>query len=179
VSNMKVGKGKIGLNYKHNHEKNHLVFSFDFVNLRGYTFRLNLVIPALHKFINVNGAQVPSLVPFRIDKDVDKLNIEIDMSGYVYPFFQKDLLYGAFSKEPVIENFRMNMNEQSFTLDLWGKDSVFVLFLSDSTIRCPEGIIQCNGDVTTLFLRFKDQWERKSITCTIDKMPAKHAKHTK
>ena len=179
VSNLKVGKGKIGLNYKHNREKNRLVFAFDFVNLKGYTFRFNPVIPALHKSIIVNGVQVPSLVPIGIDKDMKKLNIEIDIAGYVYPypFVQKDLLYGGFSKEPVIENFQMN--EQSFTLDLWGKGIVSIQLYSDCTIQCSEGTIQYNGDVTTLFLRFKDQWERKSITCTIDKVPAKHAKHTK
>jgi hypothetical protein len=108
-----------------------------------------------------------------------KLNIEIDISHYVYPypFVQKAFLYGAFSKEPVIENFRMNMNEQAFTLDLWGKGIVSIQLYSDCTIQCSEGTIQQNRDVTTLSLKFRDQWERKSITCKIDKVPAKHAKY--
>jgi hypothetical protein len=55
----------------------------------------------------------------------------------------------------------------SFTIDLWGKGSAIIYFYTDCDIECPEGIVQRKGDMTTLTLKYKDQWERKSITCKI------------
>lgn len=80
---------------------------------------------------------------------------------------RKKLKYGDFSGEPIIENFQLQGD--SFTIDLWGKDAGVIYFYTDCDIEYPEGTVQRKGDVTTLTLKYKDQWERKSITCKIKK----------
>jgi hypothetical protein len=94
------------------------------------------------------------------------LVIVVDISGYVYPYVQKELKYGDFSKEPIIENFQLH--DDSFTIDLWGKGSVVICFYTDCDIECPGGAVQRRGNVTIFTLKYKDQWERKSVTCKIN-----------
>ncbi|NIM13619.1 MAG: hypothetical protein GTO45_16005, partial [Candidatus Aminicenantes bacterium] len=121
-------------------------------------------IPALRKSITIDGKAVTSPVSVKIDGNNRTLTIVVDIYKYVYPFVSKDLKYGGFSNEPIIENFQMKEGE--FTLDCWGKGLVEILFYTDSKIECLTGNVQRNGEVTTLSLEFNDQWERKSITCS-------------
>jgi hypothetical protein len=139
------------------------------INLKGYTLTLEPDIPALRKTMTADGKRVSSPASFNIAKDSEQLVIVVDISGYVYPYVGKELKYGNFSKEPIIENF--HLQDDCFTIDLWGKDAAVIYFLTDCTIECPEGTFQRKGDVTTLTLNYKDQWERKSITCEIKRNP--------
>jgi hypothetical protein len=61
------------------------------------------------------------------------------------------------------------LQDNSFAIDLWGKGSTVIYFYTDCDIECAEGTIQSKGDMTTLTLKYKDQWERRSITCKIKK----------
>jgi hypothetical protein len=167
VGNLKVGKGTIGFNFKK--EKNRLEYVFDLIDLKGYTLTLEPDIHALQKTMTAGGKRISSPAAFNISKDVQQLVFVVDISGYVYPYVRKELKYGGFSREPIIENFQLQGN--SFTIDLWGKGSAVIYFLTDCTIECPEGTFQRSQDVTTFILNYKDQWERKSITCEIKRNP--------
>jgi hypothetical protein len=163
VSNLKVGKGTIGFKFKR--EKNRLKYVFDLIDLKGYTLTLEPDIPALRKTMTADGVQVTSPASINIAKDVQQVVIAVDISGYVYPYVRKEPEYGDFSKEPIIENFQLQ--DDGFKIDLWGKGSAVICFYTDCDIEYPEGTVQRKGDVTTLTLNYKDQWERKSITCEI------------
>jgi hypothetical protein len=164
VNNLKVGKGTIGFNFER--EKNRLEYVFDLNNLKGYTLILEPDIPALRKTMTAAEEQVSPPAVFNIAKDAEQLVIVVDISGYVYPYVRKELKYGDFSKEPIIENFQLQGD--SFTIDLWGKDAAVIYLYTDCDIEYPEGTIQRKEDVTTLTLNYKDQWQRKSITCKIN-----------
>jgi hypothetical protein len=166
VNNLKVGKGTIGFKFKK--EKNRLEYVFDLVDLKGYTLTLTPDIPGLQKTMTAAGVHVTSPASFNIVKDVQQLVIVVDISGYVYPYVGKELKYGDFSKEPIIENFQLQ--DDRFIIDLWGKDAAVIYFYTDCDIQYPEGTVQRRGDLTTLTLKYKDQWERKSITCKIKRV---------
>ncbi|UCH95333.1 MAG: hypothetical protein JSV88_00420 [Candidatus Aminicenantes bacterium] len=160
VSNLKVGQGNIGFNFKK--EKNRLEYVFDMINLEGYTLTVDPGIPALQKTMTVDGERVSSPASFNIAKDVEQLVIVVDISGYVYPYVEKELEYGHFSKEPIIENFQLQGD--GFTIDLWGKGNTMIHFYNDRKIECPGGKIQRRGGITTLVIEFNNRWERKTIT---------------
>jgi glycogen debranching enzyme len=166
VGNLKAGKGTINFYFKR--QGNRLEYTFDFANLEGYTFSFSPDIPALRKSITMDGQAVGFPVSVKIAGNDHKTGIVVDISGYVYPFVPKDLKYGAFSGTPIIEDFQSKEGE--FTLDLWGKGPVEVLFYTDSKIECGVGDIRRNGEVTVFNLKFSnDRWERKTLTFTITK----------
>jgi hypothetical protein len=99
---------------------------------------------------------------FNIAKDAEQLVIAVDISGYVYPYVQKELEYGDFSKEPIIENFQLQ--DDSFTIDLWGKGNTMIHFYTDGKIECLGGEVQWSEGITTLVIEFNKQWERRTIT---------------
>jgi hypothetical protein len=154
-----AGKGNIGFNFKR--EKNRLEYVFDLNNLKGYTLTLEPEIPAVQETMTAAGLRVSSSAAFNIAKDAEQLVIVVEISGYVYPYVQKELEYGKFSKAPIIENFQLQ--DDSFTIDLWGKGSAVICFYTDCEIECPGGTVQRKGDMTALTLKYKDQWERKSV----------------
>jgi hypothetical protein len=165
VNNLKVGKGTIGFKFKR--EKNRLEYVFDLNNLKGHTLTLAPDIPALQKTMTAAGKGISSPASFNITKDAEQVVIVVAISRYVYPYVQKKLKYGDFSKEPIIENFQLQGDR--FTIDLWGKDAAVIYFYTDCDIECPEGSVQRKGELTNLSLKSKDQWERKSIPCKIER----------
>lgn len=48
------------------------------------------------------------------------------------------------------------------------KNAAVIYLYTDCDIEYPEGTVQPEGDMTTLILKYKDQWERRSITCKIN-----------
>jgi hypothetical protein len=167
VNNLMVGQGNIGFNFKR--EKNRLEYVFDLNNLKGYTVTLEPEIPAQQETMTAAGVPVSSPAVFNIAKDAEQLVMVVDISGYVYPYVRKELEYGDFSKEAIIENFQLHGD--SFTIDLWGKGSVVICFYTDCDIECPGGVVQRRGNVSILTLKYKDQWERKSVIGKIKKSP--------
>jgi glycogen debranching enzyme len=160
VNNLKVGKGFIDFNFKR--EKNRLEYVFDLNNLKEYTLILEPYIPALQKTMTAAGVQVSSPAVFNIAKDAEQLVIAVDISGYVYPYVPKEMGYGNFSKEPIIENFQLQ--DDSFTIDLWGKGNAMIHFYTDGKIECLGGEVQREGGITTLVIEFNKRWERRTIT---------------
>ena len=75
---------------------------------------------------------------------------------------RKKLKYGDFSKEPIIENFQLQ--DDSFTIDLWGKGNNMVHFYTDGKIECLGGEVQRSEGITTLVIEFNNRWERRTIT---------------
>jgi hypothetical protein len=148
-------------------EKNRLEYVFDLRNLKGYTLILEPDIPAQQETMTVAGVQVSSPAAFNIAKDAEQLVIVVEISGYVYPYVLKELEYGHFSKEPIIEDFQLQGS--SFTIDLWGKSDVTIFLHTDCNLQCIEGTIQRNGELTTLALKFNQQWNKKTITCKINR----------
>jgi len=160
VDNLKVGSGEIGLSLRR--ERDLLIYDFDFSNLKGYLFYFDPRIPAVEKSIKIKGKQVEARFPVKIAADKEKLTVVVAVSRYVYPFIKRDLKYGNFSCHPVIENFRLEKSGE-FVLDMYGKGAVEIYFYSDGDILCREGTSLREGNITTLTLRFKDDWERKSL----------------
>jgi hypothetical protein len=160
VNNLMVGKGNIGFNFKR--EKNRLEYVFDLNHLKGYTLSLEPDIPALGKTMTAAGVQVSSPAVFKIAKDAEQLVMVVDISGYVYPYVRKELEYGDFSKEPIIENFQLQGDR--FTIGLWGKGNTMIHFYTDRKIECLGGKVHREGGITTLVIEFNMLWERKTIT---------------
>lgn len=155
-----AGKGNIGFNFKR--EKNRLEYVFDLNNLKGYTLTLEPEIPAVQETMTAAGLRVSSSAAFNIAKDAEQLVIVVEISGYVYPYVQKELEYGKFSKAPIIENFQLQ--DDSFTIDLWGKGNSMIHFYTDGKIECLGGEVQHSEGITTLLIEFNKRWERRTIT---------------
>jgi hypothetical protein len=160
VSNLKVGKGTIGFSFKK--EKNRLEYVFGLNNLKGYTLTLAPDIPALQKTMTAAGKKVSSPAVFNIAKDTEQLIIVVDISGYVYPYIGKELKYGDFSKQPIIENFQLQ--EDGFTIDLWGKGNTIIHFYNDRKIEGLGEEVQRREGLTMLVIEFNNRWERRTIT---------------
>jgi glycogen debranching enzyme len=163
VYNLKIGKGEINIEFKQ--EKNQLIYIFNFKNLKAYKFYFKPKIPANRKVFSVNGVKDKSFDYLIVKKDKEKVKISIDIAGFVYPFVEKNLIYGEFSKEPIIENFKLG--KAKFCLDIWGKGKSFVSFYSDCDIECNEGNVSKKDNLYKLELKFKNNWERKSIYCRL------------
>jgi len=161
VDNLKTGGGKIALRFRR--RGNVLIYDFDFSNLKGYRFHFDPLIPAVKKSIRIKGNQVESSFPIKVMNDREKFSAVVTVSHYVYPFIKRDLQYGDFSRHPIIENFRLEKSGQ-FMLDVHGKGDADVYFFSDGDIVCREGTSHRKGNITALRLRFKDDWQRKSLT---------------
>ena len=119
-------------------------------------------IPALQKTMTAAGKKVSSPASFTIAKDAEQLVFVVDISGYVYPYIGKELKYGDFSKEPIIENFQLQ--DDRFTIDLWGKGNTMIHFYTDGKIECLGGEVQQSEGITTLVIEFNKRWERRTIT---------------
>jgi glycogen debranching enzyme len=161
VDNLKAGGGKIALSLRR--ERDLLIYDFDFSNLKGYLFYFDPRIPAVEKSVKIKGNQVETRLPVKIAVEREKLTVEIGISRYVYPFIKRNLKYGDFSCHPIIENFQLKKSGE-FVLDVYGKGDAKIYFCSDGHILCREGTSLREGNITTLTLRFKENWERKSLT---------------
>jgi glycogen debranching enzyme len=163
VDNLAVGTGKMNLRYKR--QGNRLEYVIDFDNLEGYTFTLSPALPALEKTFRLDGMEVPALGPVTVKSARQTVRIGMDVSGYVYPFIEKRLEYGAVSREPIIENFQLKDGE--CILDIWGKGTVELLFHSDRKLRCPGASIGQKGDAAVFTLEFGEEWRRKTLIISI------------
>jgi len=161
VGKLKVGKGTVAFDFKK--EEDRLIYTFGFSGLKGYTFTFAPVVPAFRQTFSLDGVQLAAPASIVIEKDEEKVAFTVQISGYIYPFVEKRLKYGSFSGEPVIENFQLE--DGSFTMDVWGKGTSAILFQTNCKIESPEGTVQRKGNIVTLSIDFKGQWERKSIRC--------------
>ncbi len=163
VDNLKVGKGKMSIRFER--RKKSFIYTFNFKGLKGYTFEFKPEIPAIKKSVAIDGVKNNNIDHIKIDRDNKTLGFSIDVENFVYPFVEKSLIYGEFSKEPIIEDF--SLEEKKFTLDIWGKGKSIVSFYSDLEIKCNEGKVSKKDNLYKLELRFKNNWERKSIICRL------------
>jgi glycogen debranching enzyme len=159
VGNLKVGKGTVDFDYKK--EEDRLIYTFRFSGLNGYTFAFAPKVPALRQAFFIDGKELSALAPVVIGKEEESISFVDQISRYIYPFVEKSLIYGSFSREPVIENFQIE--EGGFTMDVWGKGASAIQFQSGSNIESSEGTVTRQGNISTLLINFKDHWERKSL----------------
>jgi len=163
IKNLRVGQGKISFQMKG--EKNALMFNYKFYNLEGYNFSLLPRIPAYEKQLFVEEKLQPESVSIKINNKEFSHHLKVKISKYLFPVVAGTTAYGAFSQQPIIENFELK--DRRFRLTLWGKRQVEVHLYTDCNLQTSEGIICRNGEVTTLSLRCNDTWERKIITLAI------------
>ena len=97
----------------------------------------------------------------KVKSDRYKLTVEIELSGYLYPYIKRKISPGDYSTAPIIESLKID--RQSFALEVWGKGKSTIFLITDQKLVPSEGVIDEFKGRTRLSLDFSADWQKKRI----------------
>ena len=164
VDNLKTGKGNINLDYVKKGRK--LSYTFIFSDLKGSFLSFKFPFKSLTRKIKLNGLEQKSIEQLKIKTGEDKIVIEVDLSGYLFPYVKNTSLAGDHSSTPVIENLTINGNV--FILEVWGKGNTKIYLETDLKLMPSVGKIVNDNRETYLHYDFGREWQKKKIMINQD-----------
>ncbi len=158
VENIRVGTGSLDLTYRRKGGK--VKFILTAHGLRGYSLKLKPNFPGT--VMGSTGKTVKELIFPPLSSD-EKLEVELTLKDYAFPFVRVTPLPGQSPKTPIIAGF--TLKKEGFNISIWGKGTDGFFLLSDREIYCPETKIIKIRNLRKIVAEFGPRWKKLKIEC--------------
>ncbi len=159
VKNIKIGSGSFDFIYQR--KGGQVKFTLSIHGLKGYSLKIKPNFPAT--VMDSTGKTINELVYPSLPSE-GKLEAELTLKNYAFPFVRVAPLPGQDSKTPIISDF--SLKKEGFEISLWGKGTDGFFLLSDREPYCPGTKTIKIRNLRKIIMEFGPHWKNTKIKCT-------------